>query len=119
MAATVGIWTFRLGTIWDDEGATVGSKLSRTVLALSFTVLAGVLSWALARRPEWVRGAVATLAVWTTGVWVVRVAGIATADHEVAFVAVHAVLAAGSVAVAALAWWQVSGSRRAAVAPSR
>lgn len=44
------------------------------------------------------------LAVWTTGVWIVRAGDIVLGgDHEVGFVVVHVVLAVVSIALATLA----------------
>jgi hypothetical protein len=63
---------------------------------------------------------VLALAAWTTGVWVVRSIGIATADHDGAFIAVHLVLAVISIGLAVLAVREVStvpvsrGARRSA-----
>jgi hypothetical protein len=53
---------------------------------------------------------VQVLAGWTTVVWVVRAADIALGgDHEAAFVAVHVVLAAVSIGLAA---WAVTTDRK-------
>ena len=50
------------------------------------------------------------LAVWTVGVWVVRIADIAFAgDHAIGFVAVHGVLAVVS---SGCAIWAVTAQRR-------
>ncbi len=98
-------------------------KWGRTGLALSFTLLAAATAWALWRRAPWLRVVVAALAGWTVGVWIVRAVGIATGDHEAAFIAVHLVLALVSIALSAWAWhsvttepiasrWVRSGSRR-------
>jgi hypothetical protein len=97
------VWTTRIGNIWNDDALTDGEKWGRTGLALSFTVLALVVVGALVTRASWRGLAVRVLAAWTTAVWVVRAIGIATGDHEAAFIAVHLVLAVISVALAALA----------------
>ncbi len=102
-AWTLLVWTTRIGNIWGDDELTDGEKWGRTGLALSFTLLAAATAWALWRRPAWRRPAVIALAGWTVGVWVVRSIGIATGDHEAAFVIVHLVLAAISIALASMA----------------
>ena len=96
------VWTTRIRNIWTDDALDTGEQWARTALALSFTALALAAGGAvLARRPWWPTAA-RVLALWTIGVWVVRAVGIATADHDGAFIAVHLVLAALSIALAAL-----------------
>lgn len=99
------VWTTRLRNIWADEALSDGEKWGRTALALSFTVLAVVVVVGLVRRTAWHSLAVRLLAGWTVGVWGVRSIGIASADHEAAFVVVHLVLAAVSIGLAGLAVW--------------
>jgi hypothetical protein len=109
------VWTTRISNIWRDADLDTGEKLGRTGLALSFTVLAvaaAVAVWRASGRSSLV--AVAALAGWTVGVWVVRGTGILLADHGTAFKVVHAVLAVVSIALAALAWRE---ARRADGAP--
>jgi hypothetical protein len=53
---------------------------------------------------------VGALAAWTVVVWVVRAIGIATGDHEAAFIAVHLVLATVSIALSAAAWLHTTRS---------
>lgn len=103
VAWTFLVWTTRINNIVADDDLDGAGKAWRLVLALSFTVLAAVVFWALANRSSWVLTAVTALALWTVGVWVVRVVGIAFADHSAGFVAVHVVLAVVSTLVAALA----------------
>ena len=100
---TLLVWTTRIGNIWGDGTLSNGEKWGRTGLALSFTVLAGATAWALWRRAAWLRGATLALAGWTVAVWVTRAVGIATGDHEAAFIAVHLVLAAVSITLATMA----------------
>jgi cobalamin synthase len=102
-AWTLLVWTTRVGNIWGDDDLTTGEKWGRTGLALSFTVLAVAALVAVLRRAPWRGTAVKALAGWTIGVWVVRSFGIATGDHEGAFIAVHLVLAAVSITLAVLA----------------
>src|SRR5262245_20265577 len=94
------IWTTRIRNIWTDDELSTGGQLGRTALALSFTVLAVAAGVAVARRLAWRDRAVHLLAGWTVAVWVARSIGIATADHDGAFIAVHLVLAAVSTALA-------------------
>jgi hypothetical protein len=97
------VWTTRINNILADDALDGGEKALRLGLALSFTALAGAVGWALTRRAPWLPQAVMALAVWTVGVWVVRAVGIAFADHDAAFIAVHLVLAVVSTVLAALA----------------
>ena len=101
---TFFVWTTRIGNIWRDADLDTSGKLGRTVLALSFTLLAAAVVVALWRRARWTGSAILTLAGWTIGVWLVRDASILFADHDVAFKVVHTVLAVVSIALAALAW---------------
>jgi hypothetical protein len=100
---TLLVWTTRINNIWADDTLDTTGKAGRTALALSFTVLALAVGWALVRRADRVRPVVVVLAVWTTAVWIVRAVGIAAGDHSAAFVAVHVVLAVVSIGLAALA----------------
>lgn len=109
------VWTTRLRNIWTDDALSAGDQVVRTALAFTFTAFAVVVtvSWLAARRrgsvarsaAPWVRA----FALWTAAVWVVRVVQIALADHSAAFVAVHAVLALVSVALAVWAYRAVAG----------
>jgi hypothetical protein len=99
---TLLVWTTRIGNIWGDDELSAGDKWGRTSLALSFTLLALAVGAAVLRRSSWVRPTLGALAGWTVVVWVVRAVGIATGDHDAAFIVVHLVLAAVSVALAGL-----------------
>ena len=103
VAWTFLVWTTRIRNIWTDDALSGGEQWSRTALAASFTLLALWVSVALVRRSPRRRTAVVALAAWTVGVWIVRAVGIAGADHDAGFIAVHLVLAAVSIALSALA----------------
>jgi hypothetical protein len=100
---TLLVWTTRIGNIWGDDQLTTGEKWGRTGLALSFTVLALAVACAVYRRSPWRGLAVKALAGWTIGVWVTRSFGIATGDHDAAFIAVHLVLAVVSIVLSVVA----------------
>jgi hypothetical protein len=100
---TLLVWTTRVGNIWGDDDLTTGERWGRTALAMSFTLLAVAVGYALYRRQPWLGRAVTALAGWTIGVWAVRAIGIAAGDHDAAFVIVHLVLAVVSTALAVLA----------------
>ncbi len=100
---TLLVWTTRIGNIWNDADLTEGEKWGRIALALSFTVLAVAVAYAVVRQTPWRRVAVAALGGWTVVVWLVRAIGIATGDHDAAFIVVHLVLAIVSVALSVLA----------------
>ena len=98
---TLFVWATRIRNIVGDDALSRGERAGHLALALSFTVLAlvvGVVAW---RRLPRLWEAVVTLGAWTLGVWVVRSIGIATDHHSAGFVAVHLVLAAGSIALCA------------------
>jgi hypothetical protein len=102
-AWTLLVWTTRIGNIWGDDDLSTGEKWGRTGLAMSFTVLALAVAFAVLRRQPWRGLAVKVLAGWTIGVWITRSFGIATGDHDAAFVTVHLVLAVVSIALSVLA----------------
>jgi hypothetical protein len=102
-AWTLLVWTTRIGNIWGDDDLTSGEKWGRTALALSFTVLALAVALAVYHGTSWRGIVVKVLAGWTIGVWLTRSIGIATGDHDTAFVAVHLVLALVSIALSLLA----------------
>ena len=106
-AWTLFVWVGRVRNVWADASLDTAGKVGRSALALSFVVLAlPVLVWAVRRRaaiPAAMRYVVVALAAWTTGVWVVRSAGIWVHDHPVGFKVVHTVLAVISITLAALA----------------
>ena len=98
------MWTTRIGNIWGDDDLTDGEKWGRTGAGaeLHRAGRRGRSSRCSAARP-WRGLAVRALAGWTIAVWVVRAVGIATGDHEAAFIAVHLVLAVVSITLAVLA----------------
>ena len=113
---TVLVWTTRIRNIWTDDSLTTSGQVGRTALSVTFTVFAVVTLVAVIRarsREPWAGLAwwVRAFAVWTTGVWVVRAIGIATADHEIGFVVVHTVLAVVSIVLAVLADRNLSRQR--------
>ena len=117
---TLLLWTTRIANIWRDADLDTGERWGRTLLALSFTVLAiaaGVALWRRLLQATVV--AVGALAAWTIAVWVVRGVGILVGDHDPGFKAVHTVLAVVSIALAALAWRETRReTRREAAGPA-
>ena len=105
VAWTFLVWTTRIANIWRDADLDTGERWGRTLLALSFTVLAIAVGVALWRRLlQATVVAVGALAAWTIAVWVVRGVGILVGDHDLGFKAVHTILAVVSIALAVLAW---------------
>jgi hypothetical protein len=105
VAWTFLVWTTRIANIWRDADLATGERWGRTLLAVSFTVLAiaaGVALWRRLLQATVV--AVGALAAWTIAVWVVRGVGILVGDHDLGFKAVHTILAVVSIALAVLAW---------------
>jgi len=105
-AVTLLIWTTRIRNIWTDDELDAAGQVSRTALAVAFTVLAvlTLMAWWRSRRtgdvPEVAGRLVRTFAAWTVVVWAIRGVQIATADHAAGFVVVHTLLAVGSIALA-------------------
>jgi peptidoglycan/LPS O-acetylase OafA/YrhL len=111
------VWTTRIANIWRDADLDTGERWGATLLALSFTALAilvAVTLWRRARHGDAsaLSIAVGALAAWTTAVWLVRGGGILAGDHDMGFKAVHTVLAAVSIALAAVAWRETRRSIR-------
>ena len=99
------MWTTRIANIWRDADLDTGERWGRTLLALSFTLLAIAVAVALGRRlGQATVVAVVALSAWTIAVWVVRGIGILAADHDLGFKAVHTLLAVVSIVLAVLAW---------------
>jgi hypothetical protein len=104
VAWTLLIWTTRIGNIWRDDDLDTAGKVGNTALALSFTVLAlSVIVAAWRSTPAATRRAVAVLAGWTVGVWLVRSVDILIDDWSAGFKIVHTSLAVISIALAVLA----------------
>ncbi len=121
VAWTMFVWGGRVRNVLADQTLDGAGRTGPLLLSGSFVASALVVAvLALVdRRSDSnrfdapLRVAVVVLAVWTTGVWVVRSIGIAVfGDHPVGFVAVHVVLGAVSIAVAVWAVRSI-GSRSA------
>ena len=113
-AVTLLIWVNRIWLTWTNGTDSVGRKVLWTLPIGAFVLAASVLVVALVRdvdvdRP-WFRTLVQLFAAGTVLYWAIRMPMIALNDHgltpeeEVAFKAVHAVLAIASVTAAAFAW---------------
>jgi len=120
VAWTFLVWTTRIANIWRDADLDTGERWGRTLLAVSFTVLALAAAVALWRRlGQATVVAVGALAAWTIAVWVVRGIGILAADHDLGFKVVHTVLAVVSIVLAVLAWRKTRReTRREAARPA-
>jgi hypothetical protein len=105
---TVLVWTARIGNIWRDDDLSTSDKVGRTLLALSFTVLAGAVVAMWRGNGKLFSRAVLALAGWTVLVWAVRDTKIVLGDHDVGFKLVHTVLALVSIG---LAVWAVLSLR--------
>lgn len=120
VAWTFLVWTTRIANIWRDADLDTGERWGRTLLAVSFTVLAIAAAVALWRRlGQATVVTVGALAAWTIAVWVVRGIGILAADHDLGFKVVHTVLAVVSIVLAVLAWPETRReTRREAARPA-
>jgi hypothetical protein len=117
VAWTFLVWTTRIANVWRGADLDTGERWGRTLLALSFTILAIAVAVAAGRRlGRAAVVAVGALAAWTVTVWVVRDIAILAADHDPGFKVVHSVLAAVSIVLAALAWRETR--REAALPPT-
>ncbi|MEL6981923.1 MAG: hypothetical protein AAFO29_05830 [Actinomycetota bacterium] len=109
---TLFVWVGRLRNLLAEPGSVLDVSRWSLVGSVAFTIggLAVVASAAL----RWRQGpggsahrlltpSVVALAGLTTGVWLVRAVDIALGDHSVGFIAVHLVLAAVSIGLAAVA----------------
>lgn len=117
-AVTLVIWVNRIWLAWTNNEDTVAEKLVWSTPVTAF-VLAGAAVLVLqargadARRGRF-RGLVRAFAAGTVAYWAIRLPFIlvaeppASVDSPAAFRAVHAVLAAASVAAAVLAWRSVA-----------
>ena len=91
---TLFVWGTRIANILADGGGAGALAVAVVLTALGLAAAASLA----AARPPW---AVPALALATIAVWAVRVPLVLTNGHEAAFVVVHLVLAAVSVALAA------------------
>jgi hypothetical protein len=114
---TLFCWATRIRNALGDDDLSGGGKAWAVTVATAFTV--GGLAVLVAARRRWHLAAVVRVVAAVTVVyWPVRVIQIAFADHDAAFVVVHAVLGAVSVALALWAWSGV-GARRSQQATPR
>lgn len=107
---TVFVWGGRIRNALADPDLSGATLVGVVALSLSFLVLAAlvaVLAWR-SRGDGAGRAlslAVGVTTVWTTAVWLVRMADIALAgDHEAAFVMVHVTLGVVSIGLWAVTW---------------
>ncbi len=105
---TVLVWGPRIRNIWTDASLDTGGQVLRTLYAGIFLLTAAAIAFALTRRPDLLRPVIGVVAAWTVGFWILRGAQIAAGDHDAAFLAVHAVLAVGSIGLALNAWRSVA-----------
>lgn len=107
-AVTLFIWTNRIWLAWTDDADSVARKLVWSVPITAFVIAAVVVAATMltgrADRVGWFAPLVRAFAAGTIAFWVIRAPMIALADHDVAFVVVHTVLAVASVGTAIAAW---------------
>jgi len=90
--------------VWAGRIKLADAEIGPLLLALTFLVPAVALAVSLVWFRAAVPAMVGALALWTTGVWVVRdIDIVAGGDHPVPFVVVHVVLGVVSVVVAGMA----------------
>jgi hypothetical protein len=109
-AVTLVIWLNRIWLAWTADvglGSKLVSSVPITFFVLAAFVLLGVRLGGADPSSSAFVGLVRAFAAGTVLYWVIRLPMIATNHHPAAFVAVHAVLAVGSVTAAVLAWRSV------------
>jgi len=108
---TLLVWTGRIRNVLADDAVSTAGRALTLAMAGAF-VLAGIAVAVVSVRPTTQvvqRRVVGAAAAYTVVVWLIRAADIAFAgDHTAAFIAVHVVLAVGSISLAAWAWRSVS-----------
>ena len=117
LTCTLFVWLGRIRNALVDPALQGSDRVGPLLLAMTFVVPALVLAvgWVVALRRSsplapWAAWTLWALAVWTVGVWAVRIVDIAFAgDHSIGFVAVHVVLAVVS---SGCALWAVAAERR-------
>jgi uncharacterized membrane protein YeiH len=104
---TLLVWSGRIRNVLADDTVSSSSRAVTLIMAGLF-VLAGLAVAMVAVRPtpqRTQRRIVGVAAAYTLVVWLIRGADIAFGgDHEAAFIAVHVVLAVGSIGLAGWAW---------------
>jgi hypothetical protein len=114
---SVFVWSTRTVNIWRDLLLSTDEKVVLTVMAAIFVVLGlavaliglGLRRWAPSRVDIVTVG---VLGGWTCGVWFLRIVEmVADGDHGAAFILVHVVLAAISIALAAWSWRELAAVR--------
>ena len=121
LAWTGFVWIGRIRNALTDVELVGSEKIAPIVLAASFLVPAALLAVAWVRSlrsrrslERWAGVLLVVLAVWTTGLWVVRAVDIAAfGEWSIGFVVVHTVLAVVSIG---LATWAVLAQRSSASA---
>jgi hypothetical protein len=121
---TVFVWGNRLSNAWSSTTESTSAKVGSSVLAAVFLAFAVATAWIVRRTRtaplDRLPGAASStmalvlqaFAIWTTGVWLVRVGAMAVADHSVGFKVVHAMLGVVSIALVIPAWREGSRARR-------
>jgi hypothetical protein len=114
---TVFVWGNRLSNAWSSTTESTSAKVGSTVLAAVFLAFAVATAWIVRRTrtaplDRMMALVLQAFAIWTTGVWLVRVGAMTVADHSVGFKVVHAMLGVVSVALAIPAWRAGSRARR-------
>jgi hypothetical protein len=102
-AWTLFVWLTRVRNAVGDDDLSTGGTAATLLLCASFFGLAVLVVHAALRRGDRRQALVALLGLWTTVVWVVRSAQIATDGHSVGFVAVHLGLGVISIALSVIA----------------
>lgn len=114
---TLLVWGNRVSNVLRDSGLDTGERLGSLVLPAIFVVV-GLLAAAaiVVPMPESTARRLVGISVGATVVvWAVRAPMIALADHDVAFIIVHVVLAVVSVA---LGWWAWTSVTKWAACPT-
>lgn len=101
---TVFLWLSRTRNVLANNELSSSGRAVRLAIVVVFVALA--LAVVVGRTRSWFGVAVGVLCAWTGGYWLVRGGGILLGDYTAGFKAVHTVLMAISIGLAALVWWK-------------
>ncbi len=102
VAWTAVVWITRIRNLIGDDQLTSSGRIWRLLLTVVFLGFAVVSVSALGGRWRRIGSTrlIAVFCIWTVTFWAVRGTGILFADHDLAFKAVHSVLALVSIVIA-------------------
>lgn len=113
---TIFLWLSRLRNVLGNDELSAAGRWVRVLIVVVFVAMA--VAVVLGRGRSWFALAVAVLAAWTIGYWLVRGGGILIGDYTAGFKAVHTALMAVSIGLAGWVFWSRRPSAEGAAAGS-